>query len=155
MEFSPRKKLGKIPNLTTWKAKCPIFKVIVAGFRGKVALKNRTLGVPGNIFQMGWFNHQLVYWVFPKIGVPQNGWFLLENPIKMDDLGENPLFSETSIVSILRRVSQTSRASVKFFESFRLTSLGWDVRRIRWDEWLELEDGNRSWVGGCLEWPGP
>ena len=33
-------------------------------------------------------------WVFPKIGVPQNGWFM-ENPIKMDNLGV-PLFSETS-----------------------------------------------------------
>ena len=29
--------------------------------------------------------------VFPKIGVPQNGWFIRENPIKMDDLGGKPL----------------------------------------------------------------
>ena len=25
--------------------------------------------------------------MFPKIGVPENGWFIVENPIKMDDLG--------------------------------------------------------------------
>ena len=25
-------------------------------------------------------------WMFPKIGVPQNAWFIVENPIKMDDL---------------------------------------------------------------------
>ena len=34
-------------------------------------------------------------WMFPKIVVPQNGCFEMENPIKMDDLGV-PLFSETS-----------------------------------------------------------
>ena len=35
-------------------------------------------------------------WVFPEIGVPQNGWFTMENPIKIHDLGV-PLFLETPI----------------------------------------------------------
>ena len=48
------------------------------------------------MLKKGWCQLSTYIWVFPKIGVPQNGWFILENLIKMDDLGV-PLFSETSI----------------------------------------------------------
>ena len=41
-------------------------------------------------------------WVFPKIVVPQNEWFIMENPIKMDDLGGKPtIFGNIHLASQL------------------------------------------------------
>ena len=51
----------------------------------------------GNAPHTSRYDIDIGMWVFPKIGVPQNGWFIMENPIKMDDLGV-PLFSETPIL---------------------------------------------------------
>ena len=51
-------------------------------------------------------------WWFPKIGVLQNGWFIMENPIRLDDFGGTgyPYFSEKSISA-----SQRIQAAVSLY----------------------------------------
>ena len=51
-----------------------------------------------------WIPIRLDIWMFPIIGVPQNGWFIMENPIKMADLVV-PIFSETQIYLPIHAIS--------------------------------------------------
>ena len=58
-------------------------------------------------------------WVFPKIVVPENGWFIMETPIKMDNLGV-PLFFGNSHIS--PQGFQPSKTSSPLFFRFQRPS---------------------------------
>ncbi len=82
-------------------------------------------------------NHQLSWeffgwqpkkniWVFPRIGIPQNGWFTMENPIKMDDLGGPPLFLETPIWKYDRQIDQGKKV-LRIFEHLAPRCHMWQI----------------------------
>jgi len=55
--------------------------------------------------------------VFPKIKVPQNGWSMMEIPIRMDDLGV-PLFLETPIYIYYRKMRKSQLVVLDYWKVF-------------------------------------
>ena len=62
----------------------------------------------------GIFDIQII-WVFPKIGIPQNGWFIMENPIKMDDLGGTTILGKIHMIIYVIRSSRVDVDIQKHF----------------------------------------
>ena len=59
-------------------------------------------------------------WVFPRIGVPQNGWFIMENLSKMDDLG-TPIFGNTHIYIYTVYIVDWHRFLQTIYQSYSIT----------------------------------
>ena len=78
-------------------------------------------------------------WVFPKIGIPQNGWFIMENLIKMDDLGgKPPIFGNTHMFQrvLLGKLLDQTMSRMMFFFLKKVSQLkgfffGYQCRKLQ------------------------
>ena len=80
--------------------------------------------------------------VFPKIGVPQNGRFLVENPIKMDDLGGTTIFGNIQMLIVQKIMvffSSTREANIFLYQSTLKDDSPFPQLR-----YVSSEDGNNS-----------
>ena len=81
-----------------------------------------------------WCRNPVIYMalgVFPKIGVPQNGWFIMEKPIKMDDLEVPIIFGNIHMLEYIISWKQMSPNRVQIHPGYCFSS----IRMLRCWRW--------------------
>ncbi len=78
----------------------PVNILSLSGFKKapSASARTKTQRIAYQFLRAPGLKHIEAIWVFPKIGVPQNGWFIWKTLILLDDLGV-PLFLETPMYS--------------------------------------------------------
>ena len=82
-------------------------------------------------------------WMFPKIGVPQNGWFTMENLSQMDDLKVYTLFfgGETPLFDIFLISNLAKALPSHHLQAFLFRGICWQYQGLH----LEKFDGWSGW----------
>ena len=84
-------------------------------------------------------------WWFPKIGVPQNGWFIMENLIKLDDLGGKPtIFGNIHFLLPQKPLGQNHPA----LHRNPMSLSGDQSVESRFERWTRLVTDRRVRLGG-------
>ena len=103
-------------------------------------------------------------YVFPKIGVPQNGWFTMDNPIKMDDLGvpyfwKHPYLFWGGLTTVLLVVSSPSHLYIwpwylRSLEQPARETLPINIFSWYFPVWNQVKLPKSNYLElGCCDWP--
>ena len=82
-------------------------------------------------------------WGLPEMEIPQNGWFIMENPTKMDDLV--PPFQETSILTYINHTWGVFFSPICGTSGFRPLHPPWYFLWGAWRTWGWAPDAAPTW----------